>query len=156
MARDEQALRTAVEQSAAVLTSAGLPKMPARVLMALMVSDDGALTAAELAGQLEASPAAVSGAVRYLQSIGILRRVAQSGSRRDRYELPDDPWYTAAASESPVYGALASLADKAVDALADPASPVAHRVREMARFYRFLAARLPELMAEWARIRELD
>ncbi|MDQ6739943.1 MAG: MarR family transcriptional regulator, partial [Actinomycetota bacterium] len=82
MARDEQALRAAVEQSAAVLASAGFPKMPARVLMSLMVSDDGALTASELAQRLEVSAAGISGAVRYLQTIGIIRRVAQSGSRR--------------------------------------------------------------------------
>ena len=156
MARDEQALRTAVEQSAAVLTSAGFPKMPARVLMSVMVSDDGAMTAAELAERLEASAAGISGAVRYLQTIGIIRRVAQPGSRRDRYELPDDPWYAAATSESPVYGALAGLADRAIEALDDPASATTSRVHDMARFYRFLEARLPELMSEWEVIRRQE
>ena len=38
MPRDEQALRATVEQSAAVLTAAGFPRMPARVLMALLVA----------------------------------------------------------------------------------------------------------------------
>ncbi|WP_434620665.1 GbsR/MarR family transcriptional regulator [Arthrobacter sp. A5] len=153
MARDEQALRAAVEQSAAVLASAGFPKMPARVLMSLMVSDDGALTASELAQRLEVSAAGISGAVRYLQTIGIIRRVAQSGSRRDRYELPEDPWYAAATSESRVYGALAGLADRAIDALDDPSSTTTSRVRDMAQFYRFLDIRLPHLMAEWEVLR---
>ena len=40
--------------------------MPARVFSALLATDSGRLTAAELAERLQISPAAVSGAVRYL------------------------------------------------------------------------------------------
>jgi predicted ArsR family transcriptional regulator len=153
MPRNEQALRDVVEQSAAVLTGAGFPKMPARVLMALMVSDEGGLTAHELAERLGVSAAAISGAVRYLQTVGIVRRLAQSGSRRDRYELPEDTWYAAMTSQSPIYGVLAGLAESAVSAIDDPSSTAGARVDEMARFYRFLDARLPELMAEWETLR---
>ena len=45
MPRDEQGLKAAVDQSAAVLTAAGFPRMPARVLMALLVAERGGLTA---------------------------------------------------------------------------------------------------------------
>jgi predicted ArsR family transcriptional regulator len=149
MARDEAALRTAVEQSAAVLIGAGFPKMPARVLMTLLVSDDGGLTAAELADSLGVSAAAISGAVRYLQTFGAIQRVARSGSRRDRYELVEDTWYTASLKSTPIYARLAVLAENAVAAIGDPSSPAVARAAEMAQFYRFLDARLPELMAEW-------
>ena len=81
MARDEAALAEVLEHSAAVLTAAGFPKMPARVLMALTVTETPGLTAAELAARLEASPAAISGAVRYLSTLGIIRRLSQAGSR---------------------------------------------------------------------------
>lgn len=40
--------------------------MPARVLMAITATDDGKATAEELASRLQASPAAISGAVKYL------------------------------------------------------------------------------------------
>ncbi|MCS5732332.1 GbsR/MarR family transcriptional regulator [Herbiconiux daphne] len=149
MARDEDALRTAVEQSAAVLIAAGFPKMPARVLMTLLVSDDDGLTASELAETLGVSAAAISGAVRYLQTFGAIRRIARSGSRRDRYELVEDTWYTASLKTSPMYARLAALAENASAAIGEPASAAKARVDEMARFYRFLDARLPELMAEW-------
>ncbi|HEY7015122.1 MAG TPA: hypothetical protein VH480_20330, partial [Streptosporangiaceae bacterium] len=46
-----------VERFAAVLTEAGIPRMPARVFAALLATDSGRLTAAELAAQLQASPA---------------------------------------------------------------------------------------------------
>src|ERR1700712_2445479 len=95
MKRDERALNDVVERAASILAAAGFPKMPARVLMALTVTETGGLTAVELSEQLGVSAAAISGAVRYLQTVGIARRVSQSGSRRDRYELPEDAWYAA-------------------------------------------------------------
>ena len=153
MPRDEQALRATVEQSAAVLTAAGFPRMPARVLMALLVAEQGGLTASELGEQLGVSAAAISGAVRYLEQIGILHRVPQAGSRRDRWEFLDDAWYTALTAKSPVYGVIADLSDRAADAIGDEAAVGARRAREMARFYRFVDSRLPALMREWEELR---
>ena len=149
MARDEQALHDVVEHAAAILTAAGFPKMPARVLMALTVSETGGLTAQELSDQLGASAAAISGAVRYLQTIGIARRLSQTGSRRDRYELPENAWYGALATESPIYAVLAAQADAGVAAIDDPSSVATARLDEMARFYRFLDVRMPQLLEEW-------
>jgi DNA-directed RNA polymerase specialized sigma24 family protein len=54
------------EQAAALLTAAGMARMPARVMMALVGSPDEGYTAAELGERLGVSAAAVSGAVRYL------------------------------------------------------------------------------------------
>ena len=149
MAKDEQALHDVVEHTAAILTAAGFPKMPARVLMSLTVSENGGLTAQELSEQLGASAAAISGAVRYLQTLGIIRRLSQSGSRRDRYELPENAWYTALTTESPLYGVLAAQADAGVAAIDDPSSTATDRLAEMARFYRFLEVRMPQLLEEW-------
>ena len=155
MARDERALRDVVEHSAAILTAAGFPKMPARVLMALTASEAGGLTAQELSEQLGASAAAISGAVRYLQTIGIVRRLSQNGSRRDRYELPENAWYGALTTESPIYGVLAAQGDAGVAAIDDPSSVGSARLAEMARFYRFLERRMPQLLEEWEAERRL-
>ncbi|MDQ4491902.1 MarR family transcriptional regulator [Sinomonas sp. ASV486] len=145
----------AAEGSAAVMIAAGFPKMPARALMALVVSDDGALTAAELAEVLGASPAAVSGAVRYLQTVGFAHRVSQPGSRRDRYALPDDLWYVATLRQNPVYDRLGSLSSNLADEL--PAGSAARaRAEDMAHFYRFIARRMPRLLDEWEQERAAD
>lgn len=117
--------------------------------MALTVAEDGGLRAFELGKVLGVSAAGISGAVRYLQSIAIVRRVAQPGSRRDRYEVPPNAWLAAFAHERPVYRALADLADLADAAIGDHTSTAAGRLDGMASFYRFLDDRLPELMAEW-------
>jgi DNA-binding transcriptional ArsR family regulator len=153
MPRDEQGLKAAVDQSAAVLTAAGFPRMPARVLMALVVADRGGLTASELGEQLGVSAAAISGAVRYLEQIGILHRLPQPGSRRDKWEFLDDAWYTALMAKSPIYGAIADLGDRAADAIGDETAAGAVRAREMARFYRFVDTRMPDLMREWETLR---
>ena len=152
MARDEPALTEVMEHSAAVLTAAGFPKMPARVLMALTVTEAAGLTAAQLAERLDVSAAAISGAVRYLQTLGIVRRLSQNGSRRDLYQIPAD-WYALMVRNSPVYGTLADQAEAGLAAVGDPESPATERLRDMAGFYRFLQDRLPALIAEWEQVR---
>ncbi|MEP6479158.1 MAG: MarR family transcriptional regulator [Rhodoglobus sp.] len=154
MARDDVALAAVVEQSAAVLTAAGFPKLPARILMTLLVTEGEGMTAGELGDALNASAAAISGAVRYLQTVGIVRRVAQPGSRRDRYELPDNAWVKTMDAERPIYGVLASFAEAAVVAIDDPTSAGSLRSADMAAFYRFLAERLPQLIEEWNELRK--
>src|SRR5260370_14964181 len=81
-----------VERFAAVLVAAGFPAMPARVFVALLVAEDGRLSAADLAERLRVSPAAVSGAVRYLIQVGLAHKERVPGSRRDYYRMPGNMW----------------------------------------------------------------
>lgn len=136
------------EQTAATLTAAGFPRMPARVLLALMVTESGSLTAEELAARLGASPAAISGAVRYLQAVSMIRRHTEQGSRRHRYELPEHFWYATSNSQVPLYTHLIGLAEGGAAAL-DEGSVARARVEEMASYFRFMRERLPSLMDEW-------
>src|ERR1700735_2044226 len=64
--RDNAAVARFVEDLASALMEMGVPRMPARVFAALLTTDSGRLTAAELATQLQISPAAVSGGGRFL------------------------------------------------------------------------------------------
>src|ERR1700740_1792076 len=82
-----------IEKFAAMLIVAGFPPMPARVFVALLVTDSGRLTAAELGDLLQISPAAVSGAVRYLSGVGLVHKERVPGSRREYYRMPGDVWH---------------------------------------------------------------
>ena len=62
-----------------MLTAAGMPRMPARVMMALVGSPDEGYTAAELAERLGVSAAAVSGAVRYLSRCASSTALSRAG-----------------------------------------------------------------------------
>lgn len=61
-----------VERFAADLTEAGMQRMASRVFACLLASEEGALTSAELSERLQASPAAISGAVRYLAQVNMI------------------------------------------------------------------------------------
>src|SRR6188472_2017552 len=91
------------EQAAAMLTAAGMARMPARVMMALVGSPDEGYTAAELSERLGVSAAAVSGAVRYLTSMRLIHRVSRPGDRRDRYDLSGDAWHGMMTANAPLY-----------------------------------------------------
>ncbi|NUP59942.1 MAG: MarR family transcriptional regulator [Pseudarthrobacter sp.] len=147
------AVTAAAERTAAGFAAAGFPKMPARALLALVASEDGSMTAAELGERLGASPAAVSGAVRYLQTVGFVHRVSRPGSRRDLYALHDDEWYVVSMRNSPIYEKLAELTDATAETLPEGSAARA-RVAEMARFYRFLNSRMPALLDDWERERD--
>ncbi|MGN6442274.1 MAG: GbsR/MarR family transcriptional regulator [Arthrobacter sp.] len=151
--RTTELTAAAAERTAAAFAAAGFPKMPARTLLALVSSEQGSLTAAELSERLGASAAAVSGAVRYLQSVGFVHRVSQPGSRRDLYALHTDEWYVVSMRNSVIYEKLAALTDATAETLPE-GSAARVRVAEMARFYRFLNSRMPGLLDDWERERE--
>src|SRR4029077_7826010 len=98
MARRAAAVTSFVERFAGDLESAGIPRLPARVFATLLTEDNGYLAGAELGERLPISPAAVSGAVRFLVQIQLVRREREPGSRRDRYRVSDDAWYEASMS----------------------------------------------------------
>jgi hypothetical protein len=131
------------------LAARGFPPMPARVIMALTASDEGRLTAAELATRLSASPAAISGAVRYLLAIGMIRRGAVPGSRRHVYALPEgSAWYSVTLTRPGLYAHVVEVLERGLPAF-PRRSPARARIEEMADFFRFVDERMPVLLEEW-------
>jgi len=92
--------------------------------------------------------------VRYLQTLRMVRRVSQPGSRRVLYELPEHAWYTVTMGKNPLYDHLEALASKAVAAIDDPDSLASQRIEEMSDFFAFVQRRMPELLVEWRARRE--
>src|SRR5689334_5880824 len=72
--RDAEAVREYEETLTTVFIASGTPKMMARVMACLTISDTGSLTAAELVARLQVSPASVSKAISFLDSQGMVRR----------------------------------------------------------------------------------
>jgi DNA-binding transcriptional regulator GbsR (MarR family) len=146
--RDPDAVARFVEEFGLLLNESGIPRMPARTLAALMVDDAGKLTASELAEQLNVSPAAVSGAVRYLMQVQLIVRKREPGDKRDHYSLLDDPWYEAIMSrDKELVRWQSMLTDGAKAAGADTSA--GKRLNQARRFFKFVHAELPGLMARW-------
>ena len=150
MARSAARVSTFVERFGADLEAAGIPRLPARVFVALLVEDDGYLTASELAERLQISPAAVSGAVRYLIQVNLVRREREPGSRRDRYRVSEDAWYEASVSREALLLQWGRTLGDGVAALG-PATPAGRRMQETLDFVAFLQQELPRVLARWRR-----
>jgi hypothetical protein len=138
----------AAEQAAAMMATAGMPRMPARVMMALVAAPSGGYTAAELAERLGVSAAAVSGAVRYLQDAHFVRRLPTAGHRRDRYDLVPDSFHSVVIGNLPLYLRLADHVDRIGEETGGDEAAVT-RAAQMAGFLRFMVERMPQLVDEW-------
>ena len=147
-ARDDVAAARFVERFAAALADAGMPRMPARVFATLISTDDGARTAAELSEQLHVSPAAVSGAVRYLVHVGMAARDREPGERHDTYRLYSDMWYEMFAQREHLYLSWIESLRLGVEAVG-ASTPAGRRLDESMRFMDFLRTEMPALIERW-------
>ena len=152
MGRDEGATRRFIERFALDLTDSGMARMPARVFAALLVDDDGRLTAAELAELLGVSPAAISGAVRYLSQIGMVSRGREPGERRDHYQVSADTWYEVVGRRDQLLARWEQDLDEGIKAVG-PDTPAGDRLEETRRFFEFLRHEGPRVMARWRELR---
>lgn len=153
--RDEQAVSDFVERFAAILLDAGIPRMAARVFVALMASDPGRMTAAELAEQLQASPAAISGAVRFLVQVDLAARTRDPGSRRDNYVLDDDVWFHVIDGRMSVMTRWGDQLQAGVAAVGRDTEAGA-RLSDMVEFFDFMHREMPDLMRRWQEHRAAD
>jgi DNA-binding transcriptional regulator GbsR (MarR family) len=148
--RDEAAMRQYVEHMSRLLADWGFPRMAARVLFVMMAADERALTAGELAERLGVSPAAISGAVRYLTHISMVVREPVPGDRRDRYRLVDDSWYEVTMAKMTFLMSFIDATDQGVKAAGGEKTPAGRRLAEMRDFYIFIREAMPEIMEKWA------
>jgi predicted transcriptional regulator len=137
-----------IERFAIALTEAGFPRMPARVFAGLLASDSGQLTAAELAELLQVSPAAISGAVRYLAQVNLASRERAPGTRRDYYRVHDDVWYEAVARRDQVLARWEHCLREGIEVLGGN-TPAGARMAETLAFFEFLQKELPDLLRRW-------
>jgi DNA-binding transcriptional regulator GbsR (MarR family) len=131
-----------------MLTDAGFPRMPARVFVALLCTDSGRLTASELATAVQGSAGAVSGAVRYLVSIGLVDREHLPGSRKDLFRVRPDAWHAALVRrDAMVHRFTSTLADGVV--ALGPETPAGQRLAETRDFFAFWQREMPALLERW-------
>ena len=141
-----------IERFAAVLVAAGFPPMPARVFVALLIAESGRLTAADLAATLRISPAAVSGAVRYLIQVGLVHKERVPGSRRDYYRMPGNMWDDLLRMRDQVMSRWGALVREGID-LVGPDTAAGARMAEQAAFLEFATQEMAGLLTRWEKYR---
>jgi len=136
--RDAEAVREFEEAFSAIFIGQGLPKMTAKALASLYTTDSGSLSASELVGHLQVSPASVSKAMAYLESQGLIGR-ERDERRRERYVVDDgDIWYQSMIASAAGTTKLAETARQGVGVLGS-GTPAATRLENIARFLDFVS-----------------
>lgn len=145
----QEALLRFVERFALVMVEAGMPRMPARVFAYVLADDATRYTARELSEGLRVSPAAISGAVRYLVHTGMLTREREPGSRSDHYTIDDeDVWQR-------IYEQRLPLLQKWIDELTEGIAQLGtdrrggQRLRETRAYLRFTLEELTAMLERW-------
>jgi predicted transcriptional regulator len=138
-----------VEQLGAALAEAGMPSLPSRVFAALLVDDDGRMTSLELTEVLGVSPASISGAVKYLAHLQMLRRERERGSRREVYVVDDDAWHGLMLRRDHLYAPILRALQTAVDERG-PDSPAYRRLMLTGEFLRFVDTEMAAMTDRWA------
>ncbi|MDO3339630.1 MarR family transcriptional regulator [Mycobacteroides abscessus subsp. abscessus] len=136
------------EQLALMLTTHGMQRMTARVLTALLFTEQPTMTSSDLSEQLQASSGAISTSIRMLTSVGLAERVPVPASRRDHYRLRDNAWAVLFTNQNAVLSAMqeaaaAGIAGTQRDSLARA------RLTQMRDFYAFLLGEIPTLLERW-------
>jgi DNA-binding transcriptional regulator GbsR (MarR family) len=136
------------EELALVLSTHGLQRMTARVLAALLFTEQPTMTAGELAERLTASSGAISGAIKMLTGVGLMERVPVPGSRRDHYRLRDNAWALQYTKQNEVTGAVVDAAEAGI-AVTEEGGLAHQRLVQMRDFYTFLMQEIPTLLDRW-------
>ena len=142
-----------VERMASSLHQAGLARVPSLVFSQLLVDDDGRMTSAELTEALHLSAGSISGAVKYLEQIGMMRRERVRGSRRDVYVVEDEDWHRALLRRDQVYAPMIAALTEGLTAV--PVGTDAHqRILVTREFMSFINEEMSALADKWERRRQ--
>lgn len=137
-----------VERFALLLAGIGWPRMAGRVFAYALAHNADRYTAAELCRALRVSPAAISGAVRFLVLGGLLAKEREPGERVDTYRVYNDLWYEITLQRGDYIDPFVTVANEGAELLGRDTQG-GRRMAETAEFYAFIRRKLPSLLAEW-------
>ncbi|WP_162958442.1 GbsR/MarR family transcriptional regulator [Nocardia yunnanensis] len=141
-------LRDSAERLALTLAQGGMQKTTARVMAALLYTQQEAMTASDLCEQLSVSAGAVSAAIKQLTQSGMVERVPAPGSRREHYRFPHGVWAYLFSQQNLMLKAMREAAQEGLAAAPEDSSTAA-RLHEMREFYAYMERELPPLIEQW-------
>ncbi|WP_329622527.1 MarR family transcriptional regulator [Streptomyces sp. NBC_01255] len=151
--RDADAVRELEHRFTDIMIGTGLPRMTARVLACLYLTDSGSLSASELVRRLQVSPASVSKAIGQLEQQELVRRERDPRGRRDRYVIDADAWFRGWTASARQNSALADFARSGADTLGLN-SPAGARLYDIGDFFEHVGQAMLHAAEQWHRERE--
>ncbi|RJQ77431.1 MarR family transcriptional regulator [Pseudonocardiaceae bacterium YIM PH 21723] len=147
-----QAVQEFAEFFTTLLIGQGLPRMSARVLASLAITDSGTLTAADLAARLRISHASVSQAVGFLEHQGLLKRERVPGVRHERYVVDEDVWLRSLRATVEMNDELMAASTRGMEVLGAE-TPAGVRFQTYTRLLHLVSESLRDAMRQWERER---
>lgn len=129
----------------------GLPRIAGRLFGYLLLSPEPR-SLDEIAEALEVSKGSASTDARLLLRHGWLRRVSQTGDRKDYYELAPDFFAEIVAYRLTRWDSLHDVVASALPGLDDEPGEVIDRLRYLERAQTFFTEGIRELLAGWRAI----
>ncbi|MFG2070955.1 GbsR/MarR family transcriptional regulator [Micromonospora tulbaghiae] len=122
--------------------------MTARVLAALLFTEQDTLTAGEITELLIISSGSVSTALKSLTSVGLIEKVPAPGSRREHFRFREGAWATLMSEQNQLVRVMREAAEQGIAATGED-SVAGRRLGEMRDFYDYLWRELPALIDQW-------
>ena len=138
----------AAERFALTLSQYGLQRMTARVMAALLFTQQDTMTAGDIGEQLGVSSGAMSGALKNLTSMGMVERVPAPGSRREHFRFRDGAWATLMSTQNAALNLMTRAADEGI-VTAGTDTAAGRRLAEMRDFYTYMLSEMPALIDRW-------
>jgi DNA-binding transcriptional regulator GbsR (MarR family) len=126
----------------------GFPPMVGRLIGYLAVCDPPDQSINDLADALLASRSAIAGAVKTIESVGVLRRTRIAGERMDRVRI-DLSSPRSMGMDITEYEELRELAAEGLEVVRDAPSERRAVLLEVAAFTDFLLEQIPRMQQEW-------
>jgi DNA-binding MarR family transcriptional regulator len=136
------------------LVRRGLAPMPSRVWAWLLICQAAEQTAEELATALHASRGAISGAVRDLERLGIIRRSRRRGERRERFSIPVGSVRRLIASMEGVLREGREIADEGLASMTSRSPLDRARLQEFRDVYAYYEEEWPAVVERYLQSRE--
>ncbi|MEV7122995.1 GbsR/MarR family transcriptional regulator [Kitasatospora griseola] len=146
--RNPAAIGEFADQLAELLVHVGMPRMAARVLGCLYVTDEGSLTSGDLVQRLQVSPAAVSKAIGYLEGQALVHRERDDRQRRERYVIGADIWYRALLASAERNAMLAGITRHGAELLG-PATPAGARMDDASALLERIGQDIVRSVRQW-------
>ncbi|MBP2323241.1 DNA-binding transcriptional ArsR family regulator [Kibdelosporangium banguiense] len=146
--RDPQAIQDFAGQFTGLMVETGMPRMMARVLACLHITDSGSLTAAELVQLLQVSPASISAAISYLEGLELVERHKDANQRRERYVIDDGIWLRSLLASAKATGSWSSVTRRGV-AIFGQDTPTGTRLDEISQFFDYMTEQMVKAVHDW-------
>lgn len=138
-----------IEEMGLLMERFGLPRMPGRVLGALLLADPPEQTAEALASTLRASRGSISASTRALMQLGLIERVGKPGERRDFFRNRPNAWAELTKLQMLNIKLFKEMAQKGLTIVKSDDPDVRLGLVEMLEFYEFWEGELPKVFRDW-------